>query len=52
MEFFFLGGIVVLPGWHHIVAAWTGCPLDPPLRADDVSVKTGDAWLTSILPRR
>jgi hypothetical protein len=52
LEFFFLGGIVVLFGWHHIVAAWSGCPLDTPLRAVDVPVKTGDAWLSSILSGR
>jgi hypothetical protein len=40
LVFFFLGGIVVLPGRHHIVATKTGCALDTPLRADDVSVKT------------
>jgi hypothetical protein len=41
LEFFFLGGIVVLLGWHHIVAVLSGCPLDTPLRAVDVPVKTG-----------
>jgi hypothetical protein len=41
LEFFFLGGIVVLLGRHHIVAASSGCPLDTPLRAVDVPVKTG-----------
>jgi len=49
LEFFFLGGIVVLPGWHHIVAASTGCPLATPLRADDVSVKTA-GWLVDFDP--
>jgi hypothetical protein len=37
--FFFVGGIVFLPGWHHIVAAQTSRMLDRSLRADDVSMK-------------
>jgi hypothetical protein len=42
--FFFAGGIVILPGWHHIVAAQTGRILDRPLRSDDVWMKT-TGWL-------
>jgi hypothetical protein len=38
--FLFVGGIVFLPGWHHIVAVQTGRMLDGLLRADDVSMKT------------